>query len=458
PQKLALIEQENTYTITTGHQLCLFTGPLYFIYKIVTTINTAKAAKEKYNDNNFIPLFWMASEDHDFEEINHAYVFGNKITKEKGEKGATGRMNTELFQGTVEELREILNEENEMDRWLIQLFEKAFYKYSILKYAMRYIVHEIFGENEIIVVDGDDVQLKNAFLPVMRDEIFQNKCYKAIEKDRKKISENYRPQVTPREINLFYLKDGLRERIVQEEGYYKVLNTDISFSLNEIDKEIQEHPERFSPNVVLRPLYQEKVLPNLCYVGGGAELAYWLELKSLFDEFSCSFPALSLRNSALVLDRTTNKKKEKQKLSIGDLFKEKEQLIKERIKEFSDTELELNEEKKKLDILYSGIEEKASQLDPSLKNSVKGEKQKSLKGVENIEKKMIRAEKQKSDVTTSQINAVFEKVFPDNIFQERRDNIVEYFAKYGVEFLEELKREFDPFSKDLTIFIDSKNQ
>ena len=185
---ISLLESPSTYTITTGHQLCLFTGPLYFIYKIVSAINLCKTLKTEFPDKNFVPVYWMASEDHDFEEINHVNVFNKKVVWNSPQTGSVGDFKTEGLAEVIAELKTILGE-NENAKTLISLFERAYLKHDNLADATRYLVNELFGKYGIVVLDGNDKVLKtlfhvdllepNSFLLILQsiDSLYQTICF-----------------------------------------------------------------------------------------------------------------------------------------------------------------------------------------------------------------------------------------------------------------------------------------
>ena len=218
-QNINLLKEENTFTVTTGHQLNLASGPLFFVFKIITTINLAKELKAKYPNKNFVPVFWMASEDHDFEEINHFHLFGKKYEWNSEQTGAVGRFSTEGISEVLAQLPES-----------IELLNKA-YSQPTLSKATRYLVNELFGEQGLVILDADDIDLKKEFVSIAEKELFERKSEKTILATSEKLEAlDYKAQVHPREINLFYLTDTLRERLVFEDGVFKVLNTEISFS------------------------------------------------------------------------------------------------------------------------------------------------------------------------------------------------------------------------------------
>ncbi len=452
-----LLLDKNTFTVCTGHQLCLFTGPLYFIYKIISTINLAEALKKQYPENKFIPVYWMATEDHDFEEISSINLFGKNVKWNNPEaKGAVGRLNTASLVPVIDELKTIMGDSVHANE-LIELFNNAYVKHSNLADATRYLVHHLFGKYGLVMVDGDDADLKRIFLKQIKDDIFNNTNHKLVSKTIEQLElMGYEAQVNPREINCFYLKDNIRERIEFFESAagqkgYTVLNTNIVFSKEELLKEIDLHPGRFSPNVVLRPLYQQCILPNLAYVGGPGELAYWLEYKTMFDHHKINFPVLIPRNFALLTDEKTNSQIQKLGLTTEDFLKHTDEIIKEFITKQSGAKLSLKAEEEKLVTIYNSLSAKASDVDASLKASVDAELQKVLNGLTNIESKLIKAEKQKQEVSINQIKKIKSKFFPNDVLQERYDNFIPYYLKSGSQFIDNLKGEFDPFEKKFLV-------
>lgn len=444
---IKLLENNNTYTITTGHQLCLFTGPLYFVYKIASTINLCRSLKQNFADKNFVPVYWMASEDHDFEEINHANVFGKKVVWNSEQKGSVGDFSTAGLQEVITELKTILGD-NDKANDLASVFEKAYLKHANLSDATRYLVNEFFGEYGIVILDGNDSELKNLFKDEFKKDIFENTSYQLVSETITELQKNYSAQVTPREINVFYKEKGFRERIEKKGERYVVLNTELSFSKEELENIIQSSPEKLSPNVVLRPLYQQKILPNIAYVGGPGELAYWLEYKTMFEAFNIHLPILMPRNFVILLDKVTQNKLQKLNLTTNDTFKDGEELVKQFIKT-QHNDINLEDAKKQLADIFASITETVSAIDKTLVGSTEAEKQKAINGVSNIEQKINRALKQKSETDVNQIWSIKEKLFPKGIPQERYDNFSMYYTKYGKEFfssvLENLSYDLDKF-------------
>ncbi|AKQ46754.1 bacillithiol biosynthesis cysteine-adding enzyme BshC [Rufibacter radiotolerans] len=438
-QNIAALAQEQTFTITTGHQLNLFTGPLYFIYKIVTAIKTAQDLQKAYPTQKFVPVYWMATEDHDFAEVNHFTLFGKTYTWETDAKGAVGRFSTDGLNELLDEMPEDY-----------PLFEEAYTDSTTLAEATRRIVNGLFGQYGVVCVDGDNPALKQAFSAVAQQELTGQVSYKAVTQTNAELEKLFKPQVMVREINLFYLDQDLRERIVKEGDQYKVLNTDLVFTQEQILKIAQEQPEKMSPNVVLRPLYQELVLPNLAYIGGGAEVAYWFQLKGMFEAFKVPYPAVMLRNSALYITKPNAQRMEKLGLTVTELFKELPELKKRLAELLNQEEVTLEAQRTALAEAFRQVEEMAQSIDSTLVKAVGAEAQKAQNSLQLLEKKLNKAVESKNDTAYNQLANLKEKLFPGGVLQERVDNLLTYQTN-NPQFVEELVAAFNPFAYCFTI-------
>jgi len=445
------LNEDHTFTIITAHQPSLFTGPLYYIYKIVSVINLTKRLKAEYPAYNFVPVFVTGGEDHDFEEVNHMHLFGKTLTWENEEKGSVGMMKTASLAPVLEELKSFMGDK-ENDQRLFELIHSTHTKYEKYSDAIMAFANELFKAYGLVILNMNQVDLKRLFLPVIKEEILRNPSKDLVEKSQEALKNaGFKSQAFPREINLFYLKDQLRERIVQEDGVFKVLNTDYTFSETEMIVEAENHPERFSPNVITRPLYQEKVLPNLAYIGGGGELAYWMERQSQFEYYGIEFPMLIRRNSVMWIDKGTSKKMNKLNLTVHTVFENSDSLIKLFIHDQTETDLSFEKEKEQLRTMFNGIKEKAGQVDNTLVAKFEGEYTRQLKSLEQMEGRLVRAEKQKNEVSVNQIRSLKEKLYPKNGLQERHDNFISFYLKYGDGFIETLLKHLDPMEKGFIV-------
>jgi bacillithiol biosynthesis cysteine-adding enzyme BshC len=437
---------EKTFTVTAAHQPCLFMGPLYNIYKISCSINLSLQLKKQFPDYHFVPVFWLGSEDHDTEELNHAYVNGNKIEWKEAGQGASGRWPSSSMQQAIDELKAMA-----VNTEIITMLEEGLKKFKTFGSLTQYFVNELFKEHGLVVLDQDDVRLKKRFSAVIKDEVLNLRAVEVLKANIDFLEKNYKAQAKPREINFFYLQENSRERIVFDSAtqQYIINNTSVSFSRVEMIAEIENYPERFSPNVIYRPLYQETILPNLAFIGGAGELSYWLELKPLFDHYQVNYPMQVMRNSAVILPASVQKKMEKLNLKAEDFFEDVEALINRYLQKSLSEDAVLNGEKAKLEELYAEIIKKAEQADATLKQNAIGERQKALSALESLEAKMLKAEKRKQETVVNQIRSIHAAFFPENILQERKANFIPYFTP---RFISELIAELDPFSKSLKVF------
>lgn len=450
-ENINLLLQENTYTVCTGHQLNLFTGPLYFIFKIVTAINLSKELKSNFPDKNFVPVYWMATEDHDFAEINHTYISGKKVSWDLESSGATGRLSTNGIEKTIKEYLGVLGV-SEHTKELSRLINDAYTNNKNLADASRQLVNSLFETYGLVILDADDRRLKKQFSDIIAVDIIEGNSFRIISDTNKKLADQgVEAQVNPREINFFYLLDNLRERIVFENDVYKVLNTAISFSKEALLKEISDYPERFSPNVVMRPLYQEVILPNLAYIGGGAEIIYWLQLKQCFDYYQYDFPILLLRNSAILASFNLENKIKRLDLSINDIFKKSEDLKKDWILNHSDYRLNLIEEKQEFQAIFEKLKVRSTKIDPTLGPSTEAVEARLQRALKNLETKLIKAEKRNFADALSQIEGIKASLFPKGGLQERSENFGLFYVKHGKGFIENLIVNFKPLDLKFTI-------
>jgi len=449
-KNIELLKQRNTFTITTGHQLNLFTGPLYFLYKIISTINLCEELRTKHPEHNFVPVYWMATEDHDFEEINYFNFKGSKVQWNRDFGGAVGELSTEGLEDVFEKFSEKLGP-GKSATYLRELFEKAYLGHSNLADATRFLANELFGAYGLVIVDANDKQLKKLFVPYVQQELLEQTSFKAVSKTIAAFPSDYKIQVNPREINLFYITEGIRERIIFEDDVYSVNNTTISWTKKELLKHLYEVPGRFSPNVLLRPLYQEVVLPNLCYIGGGGELAYWFEMKSMFAEFGVVFPMLLLRNSALMITEAQQKTLDKLNLSTSEFFLKQTDLLAHKTKELSEVQIDFSSQKKFLKNQFKELYEIAEKTDKSFVGAVAAQEKKQLNGLDALEKRLLRAEKRKFKEKLNSYTSLQDELFPNQSLQERNINFSELYLEYGTELIPILKKELNPLSDEFVV-------
>ena len=445
------LTSDNTFTVVTAHQPNLLLGPLYFVYKILSVIKLSQELNTKFPEKKIIPLFVIGGEDHDFEEVNHARLFNKQLDWHNNEKGAVGMMDTSSLAPVLVELQEILGD-SENAKKIFSVVARNYRSYSEYHTATQSLLNDLFGNFGLVVLNMNDRQLKRRFIPFIAAEIFDQPSKKLVEETQNELQVlGFKPQAFPREINLFYLREQLRERIVFEDGVYKVLNTTYQFTKSEMEAEINAFPERFSPNVVLRPIYQEFILPNLAYIGGGGELAYWLERKSQFEYFGVNFPMLIRRKSILWIDEAGSQKMSKLQLATIDLFQDVETVVKRYVLTHSDVAIDLQKEKDLVREQFEKIVQLAIKVDTTLEKTVAAEQTKSLQGIEMLESRIIKAEKHRQETAVQQIRTLVQRYCPNGGLQERSENFLPFYIKYGPTFFDELLKVCDPLQSGFAV-------
>jgi len=436
-ENIQALLNENSFTIVTAHQPNIFTGYLYFVYKILHTVKLSAELKQQMPAMNFVPVFYMGSEDADLEELGKIYMGGEKIVWETKQKGAVGRMNTKGLEKIIHRLEGELGV-LPFGKELIALLKECYSGKDNIQWSTFKLINALFADHGVLVLIPDNANLKKSMERVFEEDIFHQTPSAIVEQTIEKLSANYKVQANPRAINLFYLKDDIRSRLVEDGGKYKVQDTALEFTAEELKHELTEHPERFSPNVILRGMFQETILPNIAFIGGGGELAYWLELKDLFQYYNVPFPVLVLRNSFLLVEKKWRGKADKLGFTIPDLFGDERLLMNELVKRDSSAQVHLTSELRDTNAFYDHLKTLAGNIDGTLQNHVEALKTKSLKPLHELEKKMLRAEKRKFGEQEHQLQQIKSALFPNNNLQERIDNFMPYYAKYGPAFIDML--------------------
>lgn len=429
---------ENTFTICTAHQPNIFTGHLYFIYKIIHAIKLADYLKKQLPDNNFVPVFYMGSEDADLEELGHIFLNGDKLEWKTKQTGAVGRMKVDdsliKLIDTIE--GEIANQSQGKE--LIDLIRKSYTKGTAIQDATFALVNELFGEYGLVVLLPDNPALKKQMTAIFKNDLYTHTPYEIVTATSQKLSVHYKSQAYPREINLFYLKDDIRNRIIKKKEVFYVEDTTIKFTKEEIREELKEHPERFSPNVILRGLYQEIILPNIAFIGGGGEIAYWLQMKDIFELYKIPYPVLILRNSFEIIEHSMKELMDKLGITPNNIFKSEQELLNELVRKRSKLPLSLDKERKQVEEAYNKIMSSTAKTEKSLAQHAEALKTKALKQIDKLEKKILKAEKKKFEAEHRQVQKLKNRLFPKGQLQERVENFIPYYSKWGSEFINEI--------------------
>ena len=417
------IMSDNTFTVTTGHQLNIFTGPMYVIYKIVSVIKLSRMLSEKYPKYKFVPIYWMASEDHDFDEIKSFYSSGKTYSWDIESKGPVGNLNTEALKNIFDE-----------DISIPDFFREAYSSSSSLSEAVRKYMNHLFGEYGLITIDPNSKNLKKSISDIIVDDVVNNTIEK-VEKSSEKTSDVY-----VRKINFFFQGSDFRERI-DKTNKYNILSTNLSFTEKEIKDKIGSSPELFSPNVITRCLYQQRILPNICYIGGPAEIVYWESFKKFFEYYDISYPVLVPRDFVLLITTKIQKLINKLKLSLTDLFIDKNKIENKVLGIEKDESKNFKKEIDDINKILDNISEKFETEDPTMKPHVLATAKKMENRLLQIEKRFINKHKKNNDKLINQILDLYSFIKPDNSIQERKENFMSF---YDLNFIENLLENLDP--------------
>jgi len=453
-QNIESLRQPNTFTVTTAHQPHLLLGPLYVTYKIISVIRLAEQCRQRYPDYNFVPTFWLGSEDHDLDELGNVTVFDKTIALTNVDyKGPFGRMPIEKLNAVRDELYNVLGT-SEQANAIKQLLNDHYFSQPTVAAATRSLAHKLFGQYGLVVVDGDDATLKKNLIPVMLDEVEKQSGYNIVTNSINGLVEiGLGEQAHPREVNLFYLQDNLRERIIPEGEKFKVNHTEISFTKAQLVAEIQTNPHHFSPNVILRPLYQTTTLPDVIFTGGPAEVGYWLQLKSLFEHHQAVYPMILLRDSFVYIDKISQQRLQKFGIGWDELLKPIDKWTQDYLAKQEDGNVNFDEYRKQLEVLMQDVSTKVLQADGSLQSSIEGEKVKMLKSIETLEAKAQKAAKKKHETAIGQLQKLKDKLFPNGKLAERRNGVWEYLLT-NPNFIHDVAQHADPFNAGIKAIAD----
>jgi bacillithiol biosynthesis cysteine-adding enzyme BshC len=428
--QLDQLEQAHCFTVTTAHQPCLFGGPLYFLTKLVDTVVLARQLKAWFPDAHFVPLFWLGGEDHDFAEVNHLSLFQKTITWTDEQGGSVGAYRTDSLQGPLDELAAVLGQ-SEAAQAVMQIFRTCYAPGQSFNEATAKLLYHFLAKEGILVLDPNVPLLKAQMRDIFAEELLEQRSQKLVHEQIERLEAlGFKAQARPRSINLFYLSPNKRERIVATAQGFETVDGLRHWTKAEILAELQAEPQHFSPNVVLRPVMQEWVLPNLAYVGGGGELAYWLERRSLFEHYGLRLPILLRRSSYLLLPPTIQQRLNKLGLSWETILHEGYAQACERwLRQQPEQLPDLQDEAQQVKALFQALAQKISKIEPSLEKTVLAQQTQLLHTFEKWEERLVRELKRQHDTALGQLQQVYEKIFPGGGLQERKENFLSFYLQ-----------------------------
>ncbi len=435
-QHLQSLLSEKTFTITTAHQPNIFTGPLFFIYKIFHAIKLADELSNELTDYKFVPVYYMGSEDADLDELGFINLDSNKINWNTKQTGAVGRMKVDKAFIKLIDLIHGQIVVHPHGKELTDLFKQVYTEGKTIQQATLELVNHLFADFGLLILIPDNAALKKSFQSIIEKELIEKFSHKAVEQTISELSKHYKVQTGGRELNLFYLIDEKRERIEVRDKKYEVQSLKKLWGKEEILAELNNHPERFSANVILRGVFQETVLPNIAFIGGGGELAYWLELKKVFEAVNVPYPMLILRNSFLWINKKQCERLNKLGFTTNDSFKNQDELLNELVLKNSSKQLSIANEVEQINAVYKQLQIVSGDIDVTLSEHTKALHTKVLKQLKALEKKILRAEKRNFETQQRQINKLKQELFPSNSLQERQENFSLLYSQFGKEWMQ----------------------
>lgn len=433
-------------SITTAHQPLLFGGTLYFLYKALSAIRLAREAESWLPDQRVVPVFVLGSEDHDYEEVRHIRLLGKTMSWESDAKGGpVGRMDAGNIPELIEQLKEIFTP-LPFGNQVLHLLEESYKPGASYGQSTFRFLHHLLGRLGLVVIDLDHPLAKQACIQIFEQELTQGFAKPIIEQTIHRLEKvGFAQQAHVRDINLFYLDGHRRERIESDSPEnYRTVDQQYAWTRTEILLELQEHPERFSPNVNLRPVLQETMLPNLAFVGGAGELAYWVQLTDLFQSLHLPFPILVRRHSGLLVDEWTQQKLTKLGLPLQAFFQPQEALLQQFVHEMANVPGDLDAEREALRELMKQVKAKCAAIEPTLERSAESAEVQMDKLLQALEGKMTRGLKQIHEREVNQIRGIYDRLMPEGQLQERNESFLSWMARYGYGWIDDLLEAFTP--------------
>lgn len=445
---IEVLKFQNSFAVMTGQQLGLATGPLYTIYKTITAIKLAKSLSEKYPDYNFVPVFWLEGDDHDFDEVSTLKVLDNEnsittISYNDGLDAETNRgpMGEYTFDLTIdqnlEKLRSSLRE-TEFKSVILELLTKHYYAGATFKSAFVGLMRELFDEYGLILFDPQSSKVKDILRVIFKKDVekFRFIAEELILRSAN-LEEVYHAQVKVKPINLFYNEDSGRYSIEPTETDFRLKGKRKKFTAEELFEQIDFFPEKISPNVILRPICQDYLFPTAFYVGGPAEISYHAQIVPYYEILNLTQPILYPRASATIIESRVQQILDKHDLKLQDFFYDNEQLALKIADSSSEIKVSdiFGRVEKELLAVFEGLSQDITMIDPTLTDVVSGAKLKSEQYLNVVRDKALAAQKRKNEVIFRQIYKTSNVLYPDENLQERELNFIYFANKYGLDFI-----------------------
>lgn len=452
------IKNNNTIAVVTGQQLGIYGGPLYTFYKIITAIKLCASLKSDYSGYNFIPVFWLEGDDHDFDEVTSVLLTdeNNELVTlqysdnapEDVNRGSVGSL---TFTQDIEKLNNEISgllRNNDFKVALMTLITSCYREGKTFKQAFRELLFNFFDDYGLVIFDPQDVAVKRILRPVFQNEIDNYAVHsKELVKVSAELEEVYHAQVKINPVNLFLSDSDGRYLIEPAESDFRLKGKRKKITRQMLMEILENEPQRFSANVILRPVCQDYLFPTGFYVGGPGEISYFAQIIPMYKMYNIPQPIIYPRASATLFEKTVVKVIDKYSLSLFDIFSEKEHLHDKVINSLAGNELDtlFASCENEISIPLNNLRVKLAELDKTLDDTASKTKEKIIQHLNLLKEKANEAQKRKFDISLRQINKVSNLIFPDAGLQEREFSIIYFAHKYGMDIF---KRIFDEISID----------
>ncbi len=453
-ENIASLKEKNTLAVVTGQQLGILGGPLYTFYKIITAIKLAEHLKERYDAYNFVPVFWLEGDDHDFDEVRSIGILNesNEFEKifyedEMQDEETRSSVGYLIIKETISSFFDNLDKnlrDTEFKPDFLKRIKEIYSNGKSFKQSFKELIFWFFDKYGLIIFDPQDVIIKNLLKPVFKKEIndFRTHTEKLVQVSAT-LEELYHAQVKVRPVNLFYSTEGGRFLIEPVENEFRLRRKRKKFTIEEINDEINNHPENFSPNVLLRPICQDYLLPTAFYIGGPSEISYFAQITPLYDFYKINQPFIYPRSSATIFEKNLENIIEKFNLSFEDVFISSDELKNKVINSISKHSVDdiFAESNNQIELVLDRLKEKLFEFDKTIADSTGKYRQKILNYLDELKGKTADAQKKRHEITLRQIDKLTNSLFPNNTLQERELNFAYFYNKYGEKFIERLFNE-----------------
>lgn len=450
-ENIKKLSDKKTLAIVTGQQLGILGGPLYTFYKIITAIKLSQFLSERYNDYNFVPVFWLEADDHDFNEVRNVKVIDQSndlqtigYKEEIEEDELRQSVGTIDLDSSINDFFEKLNSvllQTDFKTANIDKLKNIYKEGRSFKDAFRDIIFNYFDEQGLVIFDPQDTEVKKILKPVFKKEITDFRAHtEKLVLVSATLEELYHAQVKVKPVNLFLLVDGGRYSIEPVENEYRLKRKRKSFTQDQLLELLENEPERFSPNVLLRPICQDYLFPTAFYVGGPSEISYFAQIKPLYELYNIPQPVIYPRSSATILEKSISNSLEKYSVLVNDIFIDVENVKKKIINSIEESSVDEMFEgiTEQIDASFDQLKEKLIDLDKTIADSSNRYRDKILNNLNDLKSKAEKAQQKKYEVTLRQIDRAAVHLFPNSNLQEREINYIYFSNKYGEEVLKQI--------------------